>query len=54
MAATRDLVVEVTLLPPVTPAPGSGGPSARAELAAIAESRVRAGVPGRHLPGEGV
>ncbi|SPL87736.1 1-acyl-sn-glycerol-3-phosphate acyltransferase [[Actinomadura] parvosata subsp. kistnae] len=54
VAATRDLVVEVTLLPPVTPAPGSGGPSARAELAAIAESRVRAGVPGRHLPGEGV
>ncbi|WP_222871312.1 lysophospholipid acyltransferase family protein [Nonomuraea sp. PA05] len=54
VTATRDLVVEVTLLPPVRPEPGSGGPRARAELAGISEARVRAGVPGRHLEGEGV
>ncbi|MFB4262723.1 lysophospholipid acyltransferase family protein [Nonomuraea sp. GTA35] len=54
VAATRDLVVEVRLLAPVRPAPGTAGPRARAELAGIAEARVRAGVSGRHLPGEGV
>ncbi|UBU09023.1 lysophospholipid acyltransferase family protein [Nonomuraea gerenzanensis] len=54
VTATRDLVVEVTLLAPVRPAPGAGGPRARAELARISEARVRAGVPGPHLRGEGV
>ncbi|MGW3349149.1 lysophospholipid acyltransferase family protein [Nonomuraea rubra] len=58
VTATRDLVVEVTLMAAITPAPGIAGPPARAELARIAEARVRAGVRagvlGPHLPGEGV
>ncbi|WP_433429059.1 lysophospholipid acyltransferase family protein [Nonomuraea sp. CA-141351] len=43
VAATRDLAVEVTLFAPVRPAaPTSTRPEARAALARIAESRVRA------------
>ncbi|GAA3715077.1 lysophospholipid acyltransferase family protein [Nonomuraea antimicrobica] len=59
VTATRDLVVEVTLRAPldhaVRDAPAPPGPWARAELAKMAESRVRQGVPGHHrLPSRGV
>ncbi|MCP2346060.1 1-acyl-sn-glycerol-3-phosphate acyltransferase [Nonomuraea roseoviolacea subsp. carminata] len=44
VAATRHLVVEVTLFAPVRPAPAGRRPETRAALAGIAEAQVRAAV----------
>ncbi|NRQ40233.1 1-acyl-sn-glycerol-3-phosphate acyltransferase, partial [Nonomuraea sp. NN258] len=50
VAATRRLVVEVTFLAPVRSAPSGPWPRARAALARLAESSVRAGVMEPHPP----